>query len=434
MLGRIALWLIGIVIVLLVAVLAARSYTPARDVPASSPFDGRALYESIETYAGLGPHRAGGPGDQASADWLAEDLGRLGYRVERQPVPVDSFDLEAAGLTVAGETLPGFPLWWPPEADAQQIWQGGLALYEPGRTEYPGGIVVIPVPRQLQGGLVPPTRQAIAAVEETGATAIILLTETPSGDAYAFNTSAEPAPRRTPVLILGSAHKALLERALEDRQQASLFIRGRYRAGSTPNVIASLDRGAPETLVISTPRTGWFDCAAERGPGIALFRALARWAPEAFEANLLFVATGGHETGFTGMDRFMETRAPDAAAVRLWVHLGSSIAAYDWARDETGKLVRTETANTETRYLIYSPNIILPVSLAFWGERFVPVPAFDAVFGEAETIRKAGYGRYFAMAGSHPYFHTIGDRPRSTGPAILEPAAIAVRDAILRAF
>jgi Zn-dependent M28 family amino/carboxypeptidase len=53
--------------------------------------------------------------------------------------------------------------------------------------------------------------------------------------------------------------------------------------------------------VISTPRSGWFDCVGERGTGTAVFLELARWAVDRFpDHSIHLVNAGAHEYYFAG--------------------------------------------------------------------------------------------------------------------------------------
>ena len=44
-------------------------------------------------------------------------------------------------------------------------------------------------------------------------------------------------------------------------------------------------------MVLSTPRSGWFTCAGERGPGIALWMALLPWMAKTLTRHDIVVVT-----------------------------------------------------------------------------------------------------------------------------------------------
>src|SRR5690606_13343234 len=99
--------------------------------------------------------------------------------------------------------------------------------------------------------------------------------------------------------------------AEQSGSSANLVIEGRAFRRPAFNLTARLDRGAEKTLVISTPRSGWFGCAGERGSGLAAWLLLARWAAGArLPVNLTLVATSGHEYEYAGGELYIAQMAP----------------------------------------------------------------------------------------------------------------------------
>src|SRR5205085_9900985 len=81
-------------------------------------------------------------------------------------------------------------------------------------------------------------------------------------------------------------------------------------------------------LVVMTPRSGWWNCASERGGGLACWLEIMRAARDAAPArDILFVASSGHELGHLGLDSFIERRPGLVSAARTWIHLGANIGA-----------------------------------------------------------------------------------------------------------
>ena len=174
--------------------------------------------------------------------------------------------------------------------------------------------------------------------------------------------------------------------------------------------------------MISTPQSGWFTCAAERGPGIALFLALAKWAKEQ-DRRFLFVSTSGHELDGIGMRAFLASKAaPKVDDVACWVHLGAGIAT--WNFDElTGEIKDPKEVNPR-RYLMTNAAmepLLTPVFADLPGLK----PNTELKLGETKIILEAGYAG-FGFAGRNLYHHTALDKPEMTGPTILEPVAKAL--------
>src|SRR5947207_11262129 len=133
---------------------------------------------------------------------------------------------------------------------------------------------------------------------------------------------AEPWP--IPVALISPHDEPALMSSARSGAKASLLVDGLDdRDARAKNVIARLDRGK-DLIVVSTPQSGWFRCAGERGPGIALFLGLARWASRRPSgSSFLFVSTSGHELGGLGMMAFQKELAPAPDRVLCWLHLGA---------------------------------------------------------------------------------------------------------------
>lgn len=391
--------------------------------PETIGFDGQALQDDVARYAEMGPHRSGGPGDIASRDWLAETLRANGFSVEVQAVEVDAWHHIAATLSIGDNDFNGFPLALPPTDPNMMTGEGPLRSADRAG---PGDIALVELTPLLESATPQSEAELIRDALARGASGAILLTHTASGDAFAFNTRADDTPFSAPVIVVGSRHAEALHEARAAGAPVFVSLEGAYETVETWNVIGRLDRAGSETVVVSTPRTGWFDSAAERGPGLALFRALAGWASSTGEADLVFVGTGGHELAHVGMDRFLRTLAPAPADTRLWLHLGASIAAYGGREGTEEGCNAPDTENSEHRWIIYTADLAWRSLRSFSGLHHRHAPAFISTFGEAADLKAHGYGSFFALAGTHPRFHQRSDQPCNTGPELLEPRAEAV--------
>ena len=186
-------------------------------------------------------------------------------------------------------------------------------------------------------------------------------------------------------------------------------------------------------MVISTPRSGWFSCASERGGGIAVFLALAKTLAHATDADLLFVAASGHELAEAGQRYFLKTLAPPPVQVGLWLHIGANVACQDLAID-AGQLTPLGRSVTK-RGLALSADLVQAAGRAFSGQPGYDTPkVFGAapVLGELEPIRQAGYARLAGLVGFGPVFHTRLDKAAAaTSPDILVPVGRGVVDFVL---
>jgi hypothetical protein len=182
--------------------------------------------------------------------------------------------------------------------------------------------------------------------------------------------------------------------------------------------------GPGKPLILSTPRSGWFACAGERGSGIAIWLGLARHFAARRDLNLVLSAASGHEFDGYGGHVFAEHLAPKPDEARGWVHIGANVAAYDFAMVE-GKVTRLGRPQPGRR-LAVSETLLPAAKAAFAGqpsyERPIDIDVASAP-GEIAEYQRRGYKPLATLVGSHPLHHTRRDLPDVTGPELLEPAA-----------
>ena len=198
------------------------------------------------------------------------------------------------------------------------------------------------------------------------------------------------------------------------------------------NLIAHLDRGAAKTLVVSTPRSGWFGCAAERGSGLAAWLHLARWLARTHHGvNVELLATSGHEYEYLGGEHYLAEAAPKPAATKLWVHIGASAAARDW-HELGARLLPLPSADAQ-RVLTATADVLDRTRAAFRG-----VSGLEATYaadkttagGELVNVLDAGYPTAIGLYGGHRYFHTSGDDMRCVSGDLVRPVAGAFQATI----
>ncbi|HLZ76668.1 hypothetical protein [Phenylobacterium sp.] len=403
--------------------------TAAGPAAASAAAEAATLQATLERYHGFGVKASGGPGDTACGAWLEGELGKLGYACRRQAFEVPFFEPRQATLTCG-------------EAKALVIPQAIVApTGPPGLTaplklaSAPGGlagaIAVLDLPSQrwvAMGGFV-------AEAVRRGAAGVVLVTNGPTGEAIALNVSTHrPAIDKPVALLAPKDAKPFLAAAAEGRN-ATLVLDGQGGgAARRPafNLIARLDRGAAKTLVISTPRSGWFGCAAERGSGLAVWLSLAQWLAKANHGvNVELLATSGHEYEYLGGEHYLAEAAPAPEKTRLWVHIGASAAARDWHELAAG-LKPLPSADSQ-RVLTATADILDPTRAAFRG-----ISGLEATYladkamagGELVNVMNAGYRTAIGLYGSHRYFHTPGDDLRCVSGELAQPVAAAFRAAI----
>lgn len=399
--------------------------------PAADPFSGASLMTDVEAYVNFGTHRTGSNGDLATSDWFAKHWGELGYDIEQTDVECPNADTHVAKLRIGDEAFDGFcqpPQVFTPEGGLN----APLALWDAAKpASVAGKIAIIHVPREPNApSPAPAYRAAIAECVKAGAKAAVLLMSGPTGEVVAINTPLSMQPS-IPLLQIGEKERARLEAALTTKAPGKLIMEGPGGTRIGRNTVARFGKSGP-WVIISTPQSGWFTCGGERGPGIAISRALSAWAvTQAFPVRWLFIATSGHEWVDAGAEIFHHSQAPKPDETALWFHLGASFGARAYEETPAGPVAQS-TPNLG-RTLMASPDMIPHLEAAFAGQPVIekPLPRdVKTALGEYRLVAEEGYPSSAGFWGYNAHFHTPIDSSESTTPEIMEPIARAVAKAI----
>ena len=408
------------------------SLLAAGPVVAAGRADDAEALRILERYQGFGDKAAGGPGDTASGAWLEGELTGMGFACRRQTYDVPAFEGEASLTT--GAVSAGLI----PQAIVLTTSGDGVSgpLYVAGAGKGGAGIALLVLPYARWSSAVGQIERRVRAVIRAGASAVVIVTTGPSGEALALNAPVDKPMFDRPVAVLAPKDAEPFLQAAASGQAATLRIAGRAFRRPAFNVTATLTRGAARTLVISTPRSGWFGCAGERGSGMAAYLLLVRWAAQAnLPVNIALVATSGHEYENAGGEHFIRDLAPRPDNTALWVHLGANVAARDW--HERGAVLSPLPGADSQRYLLASPQLMGAAKAAFMGqpglEQVYPAdPALAA--GELGNILRAGYNPAIGVFGGHRFHHARADDLRCVSAPLVPPVADAFARVIVSAL
>jgi hypothetical protein len=394
------------------------------------PLAGQRLYSDVERYASFGIHRYGTEADRLTTDWIADEMRKAGLAVEFQNFALGKqYFVDKASVIVAGETIDALPFWWIPEDKASFTLAAPIAADD---GDAAGKIVALHLPYDRTAYLGDIHKQAVASAARRNPAAIILTIDNPGEDIFAYNVTQDDPPWPMPVVVVAANKRALLTQAQIDGKPITINVLGKYgKDVAGRNVVGRLDRGAQETIVVSTPMTGWFTCACERGSGIAAFLALARVVGATHpDVNVVFVATAGHEVGHGGMEIFLHASPPPPEHTLAWIHIGASVACYDFQKSVDGKWV-TDKKLELRRLLTSSASTAALTDAAFKGQPFSRMITSDkAPPGELREVWGAKYPNFLGIAAGHRFFHNPTDSVALTGPEILEPVARGLADAV----
>jgi hypothetical protein len=406
--------------------LLAASFSACK--PAKEIFpDGERLYADVEKYVSFGDHRTGTAANTQTADWLGGELEKLGYSVNYPEFPLRQYFLDKAAIVCGSDSLSVFPQWWVNE-NIRQSAEGRLVdVTDPSAPANPNGkIALIHVPE----GEVLQALRRIHSLADDGALAVVAVTENPSGEVAAFNSAAQPDPWEIPVALVASRYSEKLAGFAAGQQPVRLSVEGQYRDVKGRNVYGAIGTGK-KYAVISTPISGWFICGGERGPGIAVWLELARWAAT-LDTDYTFVFTGnsGHETGGIGAHLFLDRFAPAVEDTHLWIHLGAGLATLACKQTPEG-LVKQDEADS-LRNFFYSDPVESSFKKAFEKIKAQKFNTGERNAGELVYVAKKGYRRILGVSYIHPYFHTPLDSASTTSPRILADVTAAFQQFILQ--
>ena len=384
--------------------------------------------QDLERYISFGIKASGGAGDNACGAWLEAELAHQGFKVHRQTFSVPYFSASRAELVLDRHAAPVIPQGIVVQTGTTGI-EGRLVRIDPMlpiTQSLSGAIALIDLPySRWVSALQKPIHDGVRAAIARGARAAIIITNGPTQKAIALNTDGNKPMFSVPVGVLAPEQAQPFLLGAMRGATASFYLVGEGGRRDAYNFVGHLDRGQPKWIIVSTPRSGWFTCAAERGPGVAIWLALARWAPSAFHGyNLAFMCNSAHEYEYLGADQAIREIAPKPEKTAVWLTLGASIAARDW-QTLIPPLLPLPSADPQ-RYLVVSPNIHTLAKRAFAGQPGIDNPYTTERFtaGELTPIHKAGYKTVAGFFGAHRFMHTQEDDERCI---VVQPTHSAIK-------
>ena len=383
----------------------------------------------LEKHASFGDKFSAGPGDVATAGWIAGRLRGAGYDVAESTFEAPFFIARSTELRAGNTTAAVIPQAPVAPTGAAGV-SAPLALVEAAVGDVRGKIALVVAPFARHAALFPNNGlgATVRAAAKAGAAAVVIVTTGPSGEAIALNAPEDGPFVAVPAAVLAPKHAAPFVAAARAGATATLVLDGEATHKPSPNIVARLTRGE-RWLAISTPRSGWFGCVGERGTGTAVFLELAAWAARRFpDASVFLMNTGGHEYFFAGSHRVVH-EAPPPDRTMVWAHIGATLAARDSAvRD--GQIATLDSVDP-SRTLMTTEAARAAAAQAFHGLAGLEQPvAVRPQAGELSTFTDLGYARAFAVIGQHAWFHTVEDTLERVDAALLVPVLRAHQHAI----
>jgi hypothetical protein len=350
----------------------------------------------VREFESQGDHRTATSVDNASGDWLVDQVKSIGLTPVREPWPINRVDPQGSGVTVGTRYLEGLPLFDCTWTDAKGI-TGRLG---PLGSDAPIGIAEA-APNNADAGPIGEARHA------SRHKAIVLVTKGQRPGLCPNNADEFLRPFGPPVLQVSSDYQQLLKDGAEVNLVAQTTRTDSVAFNVTTKIAGSNPALPP--LIVMTPRSGWWTCASERGGGIVCWLELMRNLRDPKPArDILFVASSGHEVGYLGIEAYVAKRPGIVKQAHAWIHFGANVGA----AQNPGNTVQASDDDMEK----LEAGTMTEAGLSV--DRRVPrgrVPG-----GEAGVVHKNG-GRYMSIIGGSALFHNQLDR----GPEAVDTKAIA---------
>ncbi len=354
----------------------------------------------IRAYEELGIHRTGRTADNHTTFWMTEELFKLGVDADWQTWRFPRVEIHDASIRFGGWDIPAVPTYDCAFTDHRGV-TGVL------RKDNGPGIAVWEFAHDDQERMAPGIYSSFELARQDGADGIILVMGDPDGEIVLRNAERPLDPIELPVLQVAPMDAEPILDAIGS--EATMIVDGGRVDAPADNVVASIPGADPSAapVVLMTPKSGWYTCAAERGGGIAIWMEVAgRIAAAPGRRTLNLVASSGHELHHLGLEYYIRGLGEAAHDVHAWMHLGASIGS----------------KNGQPRFAASDDELfnVTADALRQHGLDREPFPVGNSGFGEARNIGEIG-GRFASFLGGHPYFHS----PQDTYDRCIDPESLA---------
>lgn len=369
----------------------------------------------IEAYDAQGNHRTGTRVDEASAEWLANQVRQLGAEPRFEAFTLSRVDPQSCYLRIADRRIEGIPLFDAGFTDAEGV-RGRLG---PIGSDSEIGLAETTPPALSELGFA--RRSQIAEARNSRHQAIVLLTRGSRPGLFLNNASVFTKSSGPPMLQVSSAESEWLEEQARRLVETTIVVHVKRTLTRAFNITAQIVGSNPTLapIVLMAPRSGWWQCASEQGSRLACWleamRVLAAGNPA---RDCFFVALSGHELGYLGIDPYLNSRPELIKRAYAWIFFGSSIG-----EPRQPNLIHASDDALE-RWAVAA---MAKEGLAVNGKS----QHHSGARGEAGAVQRGG-GRFFTLVCGSDVFHNVADRwPEAVDVAILARYARAFANGVL---
>ena len=407
--------------------------------PLGDPLSEASLMATVRSYASLPNHLSGTANSAAALAEINAQLAAAGLQLGQQAFTYPGFLPTEVALSAGAASVPAAaiaPLLYsgvtPPGGVSGTLFDGGNGVFD--KSLVAGKIVVVSIayPGNSKGQHL---ESAIELAVQGGAKGLVAVTQGVADYPKWQDVNARTGTGPLPVLMVGKVSGAPVIAAAEAAQNGSLTLTANTATGCDRDVWGELEGAEPGRRVfVGVPASSFTPSASEHGTGVAILLALARHyaaIPKSQRPEtLVFIAVGGHEIGWLGLQALMaSSHASWFTDADAYVHLGSALGAPAAEEEPSGAIKIFATPDPSGR-LHNSENPLLDPAVggafAAAGVPTANVPPFTASGGEQTYAFAAGIP-IASFSGASLFFHTAGDLPAAVAPAILANDAEAFR-------
>jgi hypothetical protein len=348
----------------------------------------------IQAYDAQGNHRTATEVDRLSAQWLVNQVRRLGAEPILEPFTLSRIDPQSCYLRIGNRRIDGVPLFDAGFTDLEGV-HGRLG---PLGSDAEIGLGET-TPFRLTEPIGTEERNQVAEARHSRHKAVVLLTRGTRPGLFLINAPAFTKPFGPPTLQVSSSESEWLKEQAQKHPEVTVVAQVKRTPARAFNVTAKLEGTKPTLapIILMAPRSGWWQCASEQGSRLACWlealRVLAAGRPA---RTCYFVALSGHELGYLGMDAYLKDRAELVKRARAWIFFGSSIGEPrqpNLIHASDDELERWTAAAMEKEGLTVNGR-------ASHGSR---------ARGETGVVQQGG-GRFVTLACGTDFYHNVADR------------------------
>ncbi|MFX1521200.1 MAG: hypothetical protein ACFFCD_14905 [Promethearchaeota archaeon] len=352
------------------------------------------IIKIIKEYDDQGIHRTGTNVDNNSAQWLANEIEKLGLKPKLEGFQFKNIEIDEASLEINNNKIDGLPLY-DSTLPGEEIIKGKLGTL---KEEYKIGI------SRVNNETIRRYNKLRRSNKHLG---LIFITEGRTPGLSLINAEFFQESFGPPTLQISSEYWSWITSNIG--KEAILTFKIKKVDSEAFNIVTRLncEYNNLNPMVIMTPRSGWWNCASERAGGIAIFLEIMRdFCINKLKRDVIFLATSGHELGHLGLFHYLKRNPSLLEFASCWLHLGANLAASP-QRDNNNRVIPTimiQSSNSEIESLSLKvlKNSKITPKLSIPGER--------RPWGEVKNIFEGG-GQYFSIIDTYnQYFHHPDDK------------------------